>query len=218
MEMPSLSITVLNGADRGKVFRNLRPPITVGREEGNSIQLNDERISRCHLKIQEDNRRLVLTDLDSTNGTKVNGQESHLRILRNGDLISVGRSLLLVGKQDEESSSEPGGNLHTGTVARDAPFEASAEEGDFDVGSFTLSRGDRTILAVPELPDNLSPSQAAQVSEVIESIHGNLRQLIEGTVVNDKEPEVRIEKDRWQSLLTLQSQLSQVLRRIGNPD
>ena len=80
--MAEVTLTVLHGADRGRVFRDLAPPITIGREEGNSIQLNDERISRCHLKIQIDNERLVLTDLDSTNGTKVNGQESHLRILK----------------------------------------------------------------------------------------------------------------------------------------
>jgi len=31
-------------------------------------------VSRFHLKIQEDHTRVVLTDLESTNGTKVNGE------------------------------------------------------------------------------------------------------------------------------------------------
>ncbi|MEL7338208.1 MAG: FHA domain-containing protein, partial [Planctomycetota bacterium] len=99
--MSDVMITVLHGADRGRVMANLHPPITIGREEGNTIQLNDERVSRCHLKIQRDNDALVLTDLQSTNGTKVNGMECHLRILRQGDLISVGRSLLLVGSEEQ---------------------------------------------------------------------------------------------------------------------
>ena len=55
------------------MFHNLATPITIGREEGNLVQLNDERISRFHVKIQEDDGRLVVTDLDSTNGTRVNG-------------------------------------------------------------------------------------------------------------------------------------------------
>ena len=99
--MSGVTLKILHGADRGKVYEDLEPPLTVGREEGNEIQLNDERVSRCHFKVQRDNDRLVLTDLDSTNGTKVNGVECQLKILRHGDLISVGRSLMLVGSEEE---------------------------------------------------------------------------------------------------------------------
>src|SRR5436190_7428 len=77
--MTGITIRVLDGADRGRVFQNLNPPITIGREEGNTIQLNDERISRYHVKIQEDHERLVITDLESTNGTKVNNEDVQLR-------------------------------------------------------------------------------------------------------------------------------------------
>ena len=76
-------------------------PVTIGREEGNVVQLNDDRVSRFHLKIQEDQERLVLTDLESTNGTKVNGEDIQLRILRHGDMICVGRSILLFGSPNE---------------------------------------------------------------------------------------------------------------------
>ena len=78
--MTGITIRVLDGADRGRVFQNLIPPITIGREEGNTIQLNDERISRYHLKLQEDQEKIVLTDLESTNGTKVNGEDIQVRI------------------------------------------------------------------------------------------------------------------------------------------
>ena len=75
--------------------------MTIGREEGNTVQLNDERISRFHIKIQEDQGKLVLTDLESTNGTRVNGEDVQLRILRFGDVIAVGRSVLLYGTRDQ---------------------------------------------------------------------------------------------------------------------
>ena len=65
--MSLITLQVLDGADRGRLFTHLRPPVTIGREEGNDVQLNDERVSRFHIKIQEDNERLVLTDLQSTN-------------------------------------------------------------------------------------------------------------------------------------------------------
>src|SRR5206468_7009976 len=99
--MTGITIRVLDGADRGRVFQNLNPPITIGREEGNTIQLNDERISRYHVKIQEDHERLVITDLESTNGTKVNNEDVQLRILRFGDMIQLGRSVLLFGSREQ---------------------------------------------------------------------------------------------------------------------
>src|SRR5438552_12123993 len=99
--MTGITIRVLDGADRGRIFQNLNPPITVGREEGNTIQLNDERVSRYHVKIQEDHDRLVITDLESTNGTKVNNEDVQLRILRFGDMIQLGRSVLLFGSREQ---------------------------------------------------------------------------------------------------------------------
>ena len=58
--MAGVTLRVLDGADRGRVFESLSTPVTIGREEGNSVQLNDERISRFHIKIQEDQGKLVL--------------------------------------------------------------------------------------------------------------------------------------------------------------
>ena len=64
--MSLITLRVLDGADRGRLFTELRAPVTIGREEGNDVQLNDERVSRLHIKIQEDKERLVLTELEST--------------------------------------------------------------------------------------------------------------------------------------------------------
>lgn len=99
--MASVTLQVVDGADRGVVYDSIPTPITIGREEGNAVQLNDERISRFHVKIQEDRGKVVLTDLESTNGTRVNGNETQLRILRHGDLIVVGRSTLLYGSREQ---------------------------------------------------------------------------------------------------------------------
>jgi pSer/pThr/pTyr-binding forkhead associated (FHA) protein len=99
--MAMITLRVLDGADRGRNYANLATPVSIGREEGNSLQLNDERVSRFHLKIQEDQGQFVLTDLESTNGTRVNGEDARLRILRFGDIISVGRSVILFGSRQE---------------------------------------------------------------------------------------------------------------------
>src|ERR1700738_3361237 len=99
--MTNVTFQVLEGVDRGRVFRNLATPITIGREEGTVLRLNDERVSRFHAKIQQDNGDIILTDLESTNGTRVNGHVVQIRRLRAGDRIHLGRSLLRYGTEKE---------------------------------------------------------------------------------------------------------------------
>src|SRR5436305_8120888 len=99
--MTKLTFQVLEGVDKGRVFRDLSTPVTIGREEGNLLRLNDERVSRFHAKVQFDNGEVILTDLESTNGTRVNGNVVQIRRLRPGDRIGVGRSLLLFGSEKE---------------------------------------------------------------------------------------------------------------------
>ena len=162
--MHTITLRVLDGADRGRVFDNLEPPVTIGREEGNTIQLNDERISRFHVKVQEDNGRLVLTDLDSTNGTKVNGEDMQLRILRFGDMVSVGRSVLLFGSRDEIA-----GRLAQLRISQDddegtiAPEELEKAQRvaslDFELNWSDEGDLQATLYALepPELPDRMGP-------------------------------------------------------------
>src|SRR4029079_6734328 len=99
--MHTITFQVIDGVDKGLIFRELPTPITLGREEGNTIRLNDERISRFHAKIQSDQGDMILTDLDSTNGTRVNGQLVHVHRLRHGDCVHVGRSVVLFGSLDD---------------------------------------------------------------------------------------------------------------------
>src|SRR5437588_5331841 len=102
--MAGVTFQVLEGIDKGRVFRELPTPVTIGREEGNLLRLNDERVSRFHAKVQFDNGEMILTDLESTNGTRVNGTVVQIRRLRPGDRVSVGRSLLLFGSDAEIES------------------------------------------------------------------------------------------------------------------
>ena len=178
-----ITLRVLDGADRGRVFGELAAPVTIGREEGNTIQLNDERVSRFHLKIQEDHEKLVLTDLESTNGTKVNGEDIQLRILRFGDMIALGRSVLLFGSRDEIASRladmRKNNAAARGTVDP-VPGKGHAASFDFDLNWDDDDELQATIhsLEPPELPDRLTPGQAAQLAELIEYIHIRIRNLL----------------------------------------
>jgi len=222
--MTQITLRVLDGADRGQVYTNLQVPITIGREEGNSVQLNDERISRFHIKIQEDQDKLVLTDLESTNGTRVNGEDTQLRILRYGDVVSVGRSVLLYGTRDQIATRIEGlrneGMTETGELqASELADRADSESLSFELrlGSSEELQGTLHIPLPPELPDHLSAGQAAQVSELLEYLHLRARHLVQSALVDEQENQVKISMAQWQDLLDMQSQLAEYLRAIGDP-
>ena len=218
----SLTLRVLDGADRGRIYNDLELPITIGREEGNEIQLNDERISRFHVKLQLDHEQVVLTDLESTNGTKVNGEEVQIRILRYGDLISVGRSVLLFGSRDQiadrlqqqrtgDTGSESGGNTDESLASRaDLGFELNYDD-DREIQAALH------VLDPPEMPSRLSPGQAAQLAEVMEFVHARLRSLMNSATEIDTDT-MGLTFRKWQSLLDLQSRVSEYIRRIGEPE
>lgn len=210
--MTTITLRVLDGADRGRVFNSLGLPVTIGREEGNSIQLNDERVSRFHVKIQDDHDRLVLTDLESTNGTKVNGEDIQLRILRYGDMITLGRSVLLFGTRDQIATRLAQLKGDHAAVRDGVPSDS-----DLSWGAATDLQATLHGLEPPELPERLSPGQAAQLSELLEYIHMRLRALL-STVQAENASEVVVEQDEWQTLVDIQSRLAEYLRRIGEPD
>ncbi|QEG42843.1 FHA domain-containing protein [Roseimaritima ulvae] len=221
--MSDITITILHGADRGKVYRQLAVPMTIGREEGNSIQLNDERVSRCHLKVQRDNDRLVLTDLDSTNGTKVNGQETHLRILRYGDLIAVGRSLMLIGSDEQiaQRMARINGKSDDGSSSSSYNREAGSFEGSlgFDIGEGTPPQLANLLGLVepPEVPDHMSAGQAAQFCEILEYLQARLHKLIESADIDETTQKVNVNFSTWQRLLDLQARLATLVRSVANP-
>ncbi|MCP4097332.1 MAG: FHA domain-containing protein [Planctomycetaceae bacterium] len=217
--MSTITLRVLDGSDRGKVFESIAAPVTIGREEGNTIQLNDERISRFHLKIQQDHEDLVLTDLESTNGSKVNNEEVQLRILRHGDLITLGRSTLIFGSRVEIND-----RLDRGDADRKVD---SNEAGSRPSGENVAVKSDRqedpscrkALLAhtPPKLPDRLSPGQAAQLSEVVEFLHMHVRRVVSDVELDKRKKNVELTREQWQKMIDVQARLSEYLRRISNP-
>jgi hypothetical protein len=223
--MADVTLRVLDGADRGRVYEHLPTPVTIGREEGNIVQLNDERISRYHIKIQEDSGKLVLTDLESTNGTRVNGEDVQLRILRFGDVIAIGRSVILygtkeqiVGRLDElrENGMEVTGNLDPARMS--SHLDPSSADFELRWGASDNLHSTLHIPAAPELPSGLTPGQAAQFSEIFEYLHLQSRALVQSAVWPEGETHMKIDVAQWQQLLDLQAQLAEYLRKIGEPE
>ncbi len=221
--MAHITLRVLHGADRGRVFSDLSTPVTIGREEGNSIQLNDERISRYHLKLQQDNDKIVATDLESTNGTKVNGEDIQVRIVRHGDMISLGRSLLLVGSHsDIDRRIVAIASRHPPVAAgrareHEERMRRIAEHHSDVIEDLSAVRSPLLPSGPPPLPDRLSPAQSAELSELLEYVQNVLRDASEGAVMRANADKVELEFPNWQAVLELQARLAELLRQIGDP-
>lgn len=76
-----------------------KPQINIGRSEDNDISLDDPLVSGRHAVVTitasafTGASSVTLQDLNSTNGTRVNGKSTHQTQLKQGDLVQIGRSV-----------------------------------------------------------------------------------------------------------------------------
>ena len=82
-----------------------KPLVTMGRKLDNHLVLADPHVSRRHAEIRLQSGRFVLRDLNSTAGTRVNGQLVHEHSLSPGDVISISGLSLIYG---EDPGGPPG--------------------------------------------------------------------------------------------------------------
>lgn len=238
--MALVTFQVIDGVDKGRVFLDLPTPVTVGREEGNTIRLNDERISRFHAKVQQDQDDLILTDLESTNGTRVNGQLIQIHRMRHGDLVMMGRSMLLFGSMEEIAARQaslsavklgsPGktkaGNEPERPTMMNTAKEVSSsddQELNYNIGEQDSVKNlpDAMVIGAqefPPLPTKLTPSQSARLAEMLNFLHRSLSQTTQQAHATDEGTRITLDFPTWQRVLQLQMLLSRYQRAITDPD
>lgn len=228
LDMRTVTFLVLDGVDKGRVFKDLPIPVTIGREEGNGLRLNDERVSRFHAKVQMEDGDIILTDLDSTNGTRVNGTAIQIRRLRPGDQISLGRTTLLFGSMEEiaarrAETAASGHPVPPPTIRADQLAAASRAAGPRALAS------DRTVSGasapwsaldedIPPLPQKLTPAQIARLSEIFDYLHRGLTSAVEAIEANEDGTEVRLGFTEWQTIQAVQALLARYGRMIAEPE
>jgi len=236
--MALVTVRILDGPDRGKEFHQIATPVTIGREEGNQIQLNDRRVSRNHIKIHESNDAVLMTDLQSTNGTKVNGEAVRVWRLHPGDLVTVGRSLLLFGSTADIAErlatlkkSDLSAAVHMGMEGeewdflnralsnRSAEYTQSSQvwvrEIFDDLGGELLPL---QMLSLPVLPKDLQPQQAAQIEAFLQYLHLRLRYLIATVRTTPASPneapeesQISVSARQWQNIIDLHARISALM-------
>ena len=86
-------LVIIYGDELGKMYKLNTTSAVIGRSSKCDIQVDQESISRNHSKIVNTGKSILIRDLGSTNGTYVNDEPVEEYVLRDGDLIKVGRTI-----------------------------------------------------------------------------------------------------------------------------
>lgn len=87
-------LAVLRGSANMATIEFGREGATIGRATSNALVVNDAQVSRLHARIDLDGTTWTVRDLNSRNGTYVNGKRVTAQALQNGDQVSVGITIL----------------------------------------------------------------------------------------------------------------------------
>lgn len=127
---------------------------TIGRDPEADIHLDDEAVSWHHLEIESRGGVLLATDLDSRNGTTLNGDPlDRARRLRDGDTLIVGGHRLEVSGTSEERAGM--------TVPAAQPAVSLTEE----------ERATAAALVAPYRDEGAFAGRPATRAEIAEALH-----------------------------------------------
>src|SRR5439155_11798962 len=103
---------------RKTVVPLVRDEITIGRQDGNTIRLTERNVSRRHARLVKDNGFVLIEDLGSYNGVRVNGEKiSGPTKIKEGDLVEIGDyDLGIQGKLDAPSAQSTASSPKQTTV------------------------------------------------------------------------------------------------------
>jgi len=100
-EYRRLSLAVIQGFNSGEIFQINKPKIVIGRSEAD-VMVKDLEASRQHARLEIMNDRVVLRDLNSTNGTFVNEEKITQTNLENHSEFRIGGTVFMLIITDVE--------------------------------------------------------------------------------------------------------------------
>jgi len=127
---------VLAGPVKGSIVDVESGEVSVGRSTSNTLYVPDSQLSRRHCAFVRIGDHVVLRDLQSLNGTFVNGVPIKERVLQDGDQIQVGQSVLFLSMSGGETTAaaadqvqaQPATDFTTVEIARDDTFSVRLDE------------------------------------------------------------------------------------------
>jgi pSer/pThr/pTyr-binding forkhead associated (FHA) protein len=155
-----LKLIIEDDEGRKTVVPFVRDEITIGRQEGNTIRLTERNVSRRHARLLRQHANVLIEDLGSYNGIRVNGDRITGQVpVQDGDLIQIGDYDLAIQREEE---ARPAAATMPLDMPRAAPPPASAAQ------TMKLPDMGATLPALPIVPMASGPEdvQEAPADEV----------------------------------------------------
>ena len=141
----------------------LTKEMVIGRNKENDIRLNEEKASRTHCRVRPDKGRVTIEDLESSNGTRINGHKiKALYVLKHGDTIKIGKTKIVFHDEDQQLDR---------TMALPVVEDVDDDDEDDIVlpdepAPVTSTKSKRTEKAEkPEKPEPLAKSEKAEKTD-----------------------------------------------------
>jgi len=161
-------IIALTGVTKGGVAE-LSDDFSAGRDEDNSLALDDRMVSRHHCVIRRERGLYAIHDLDSHNGTLVNGVPVKEQTLKHGDRIQIGGNLFLFLLYEGADLPSPDEIEFDDST----PVSASAAHLTLESAIYSIARDLNLLLKVSQLintADSLKDFQARLLDSILEVI------------------------------------------------
>ncbi|MEL7645681.1 MAG: FhaA domain-containing protein [Anaerolineaceae bacterium] len=94
--IPAHAYLIINGKEQKALEKAV---INIGRRSTSDIVLNDAMISRDHVQLRAEQGKYLLFDLSSTGGTFINNRQVRSAVLKPGDVIRLGKTLLVYNQE-----------------------------------------------------------------------------------------------------------------------
>jgi transcriptional regulator with GAF, ATPase, and Fis domain len=152
----------LSGPLRDSIFALPEGEVPVGRDPGNLLAIPDPSLSRRHCVIVPAENSYLIRDLDSRNGTYVNGIAVKEGSLQHGDQISLGDSVFVLLTRDDNQEAA------AGVEFEDSPAQATAQVRPQDVLYLQPDRILREFPSTSRLARNLNA--LVKISRIVHQI------------------------------------------------
>lgn len=149
-------------------------PLTIGRHPASGLIVRDDRASRHHCVVEQGGGGYQVRDLDSRNGTKLNGKPVGTGTLKPGDVIRIGKTELRFLSGDSEEDPLP--LIEHDDESRTSPPQAERKAVSFGDGD----SGNRSSVQVPDDEQRISDKELVKLARECEkSLHEIIASLPE---------------------------------------
>jgi putative methionine-R-sulfoxide reductase with GAF domain len=173
------TLYLLDGQDKRRALEFAEGSLLVGRDAGCDLQVKDHFVSRKHLKILRKGERILIKDLNSRNGTFVDGEAIPPEVeveLPEGVPVVIGMTVLCLGERCAEEIQDFLGSIDVSN------FEAEDSEGSMEDRPLTAQRNMELMIRVSDLLTR-STNIRHTLAEILECVFNLLVRIDRAAII-----------------------------------